>query len=76
MAACYYCRRELPRTLLTREHRRPRSRHGGGGKNVVLACEACNAKKADRTEAEFRAGVMSPRQARASLRLWSRVRGA
>lgn len=75
LTPCYYCKREFPRALLTREHRRPKSRCGGGGRNVVLACRPCNEKKTDRTEAEFRAGVMSPRQMRQSIRLWQRLGG-
>ena len=48
--ACQYCFSKLTRNEITYDHVVPRAK---GGKtswdNIVLACEACNRKKADKT---------------------------
>jgi 5-methylcytosine-specific restriction endonuclease McrA len=50
---CQYCSAGGPLTTLTFDHVVPRSR---GGKteweNIVMACQSCNAKKADKTPRE------------------------
>jgi 5-methylcytosine-specific restriction endonuclease McrA len=74
MTHCHYCKRSIRGDEITKDHRRPRSRGGSNGANVVPCCLACNRAKGDRTEAEFNAGVMSPKETRRSLRAWQRRR--
>lgn len=58
---CYHCRIKtvlLPPKLAgdlaaTRDHLIPRSRGGGGGKNIVLSCFRCNNDKNDKMPEEF-----------------------
>ena len=38
----------------TRDHKTPKSRGGGSGDNIVLACQPCNTDKGDLTEEEYR----------------------
>lgn len=57
---CAYCERKLPMSQLTYDHVVPRARGGlTVWENIVTACVACNAKKADKTpgEAGLRLGV-------------------
>jgi hypothetical protein len=64
---CFYCERQMKPPRLpfhgydglaaTREHRIPRSRGGGNGRNVVLACADCNSLKGNLTETEFAVAV-------------------
>ena len=50
---CQYCGRQAKVDHLTVDHVRPRSRGGATSwENCVLACVACNARKADRTPRE------------------------
>jgi len=50
---CAYCEMKLPRSLLTYDHVRPRSRGGRTEwENIVTACRPCNAKKANKTPDE------------------------
>jgi 5-methylcytosine-specific restriction endonuclease McrA len=50
---CQYCHRQLRSEDLTIDHVLPRSRGGTSTwENCVLACLACNKRKADRTPAE------------------------
>lgn len=50
---CQYCGRRAPRSDLTLDHVIPRSRGGyDSWDNLVLACVACNVKKANRTPEE------------------------
>ena len=75
-ATCCLCGKPIERKRdLTMEHLRPTSRGGArhGKKNVQPAHRACNQKKGDRTLAEFKAGHMSPREAKVSLELWNRA---
>lgn len=50
---CQYCGRRLPKSELTLDHIIPRSRGGyDSWENLVLACVACNVRKANRTPDE------------------------
>ena len=50
---CMYCGRELPASLLTRDHLMPLSRGGADcWSNVVAACRGCNHAKGSRTPDE------------------------
>lgn len=50
---CQYCGKHFPRTQLTIDHVIPQSRGGADTwENLVLACLACNVRKADRTPEE------------------------
>lgn len=50
---CAYCHRKLPMSALTYDHVLPRSRGGRTEwENIVTACVACNAKKANKTPDE------------------------
>jgi len=50
---CQYCGKALPRSHLTIDHVIPQSRGGADTwENLVLACLACNVRKADRTPEE------------------------
>ena len=50
---CQYCGQKKPMDELTQDHVVPRSRGGRTcWENIVTACKACNAAKADRTIAE------------------------
>lgn len=57
---CWYCGRELQVSregepdFATRDHVRPASRNGKGGRNLIPACRSCNSMKKDRTLDEFR----------------------
>ncbi len=52
---CQYCGRRMPKPELTLDHVVPRSRGGvDSWDNLVLACMACNVKKANRTPDEAR----------------------
>lgn len=44
---CWYCGKSFHSTRPTFDHQIPRSRGGGGGENLVLACKQCNNRKAD-----------------------------
>jgi len=47
---CQYCHKRFPKSRLTLDHVKPKSR--GGDKswnNLVTSCSACNQKKADKT---------------------------
>jgi 5-methylcytosine-specific restriction endonuclease McrA len=62
---CFYCKgalaaREGCSNSATRDHVVPRSRGGGGGENVVVACWRCNQVKGDMTAEEFRAMYPTP----------------
>lgn len=50
---CYYCGEKLEFMFSTLDHKIPRSRGGKNGDNLVLCCEECNQKKANRTSQEF-----------------------
>lgn len=50
---CYYCRRPLAAELAVREHKIPRSRGGGAGKNLVAACVTCDHEKGNHTPEEW-----------------------
>lgn len=52
-ATCQYCGKRLGRSQLTIDHVVPQSRGGSDTwENLVLACHACNVKKANRTPDE------------------------
>ena len=52
---CQYCGKRTPKADLTIDHVIPRSRGGyDAWENLVLACMACNVKKANRTPEEAR----------------------
>ena len=52
---CFYCGTELTIDTSTLDHVIPTSRGGSrGAENCVLACKPCNARKADRSDSEFR----------------------
>jgi 5-methylcytosine-specific restriction endonuclease McrA len=57
---CQYCGKQFPMSQLNQDHVLPRSR---GGKtvwtNIVMACYACNERKADRTPDEAGMPLMS-----------------
>lgn len=58
---CQYCGVFVPRGKATREHVVPRAQGGATSwENVVVACDDCNARKADRTPAQ--AGMTIRRQ--------------
>jgi 5-methylcytosine-specific restriction endonuclease McrA len=62
--ACQYCGERFASAELELEHVVPRARAGRSTwENLVAACRACNARKADRTPAE--AGMKLLRQPRA-----------
>ena len=80
---CYYCAREMStvrpprsRCAATFDHRIPISR-GGSNRiyNGCLACKECNARKADRTEAEFIASWPPSLQERRAAHI-AQMRGA
>lgn len=58
-ARCYYCtgsfNHDDPTSdrYPTKDHRKPRARGGGNGRNLVWACRECNNEKSDMTETEF-----------------------
>lgn len=57
---CQYCHARPPREELTIDHVMPRSRGGKSvWENVVLACQRCNMRKANRTPEE--ANMLLPR---------------
>jgi len=39
---CFYCRKKFKIHELSREHLIPKSKGGGSGRNIVLACKMCN----------------------------------
>jgi 5-methylcytosine-specific restriction endonuclease McrA len=50
---CQYCGRQYPKAQLTIDHVVPQSRSGDESwENLVIACEACNVKKGNRTPEE------------------------
>jgi len=52
---CQYCGKRFPSSELSLDHVMPKSRGGGDTwENLVCACTACNAKKADKTPGEAR----------------------
>jgi hypothetical protein len=52
---CAYCGRPVPLATATMDHIIPRSQGGETSwENLVLACRACNTRKADRTPKEAR----------------------
>ena len=58
---CQYCGIFVPRGKATREHVIPRAQGGATSfENVVVGCESCNARKADRTPEQ--AGMLLRRQ--------------
>ncbi len=67
---CQYCGRRFPERELTLEHVRPISRGGTNSwRNVVVACTACNKRKADRTPSQ--AGMRLLRTPREPRRLYT-----
>lgn len=58
---CQYCGERPGRHLLTVDHVLPQSRGGGWSwTNLVAACPACNARKADRTPEEAGMALLRP----------------
>jgi 5-methylcytosine-specific restriction endonuclease McrA len=58
---CQYCGRTLPRRDLTMDHILPLSKGGGNSwENVVLACQSCNKRKANRTPEEANMRLLRP----------------
>lgn len=63
---CHYCGqltvlksyRDAGRLAATRDHFIPRSKGGGEGDNIVLACYGCNSDKGDKMLDESEAGVL------------------
>lgn len=56
---CHFCSCELTADTATVDHLRPRCRGGtNASENLVLSCQSCNCTKGNRTEAEFRAGIV------------------
>lgn len=52
--ACHYCGASTPKKRRTADHVTPLSRGGPHSvSNLVMACQACNATKGDRTKEEF-----------------------
>jgi hypothetical protein len=52
---CFYCLKPLTLQEATKEHLTPQARGGADTiDNIVPACKACNEKKGDMTEPEFR----------------------
>lgn len=50
---CSYCGHQFPESNLNRDHVMPRSRQGPTNwDNIVISCEPCNKKKANRTPEE------------------------
>jgi 5-methylcytosine-specific restriction endonuclease McrA len=58
-AHCFYCRTTFnwddPQSEFypTWDHKIPKSKGGGKGRNLVLACRRCNQEKADMSVADF-----------------------
>jgi len=52
---CYYCLKEFPINLATRDHKLPRSRNGQTTpENIVICCQKCNSEKGALTEEEYK----------------------
>lgn len=51
---CFYCKRNFHKSILTLDHKIPKSR-GGSNKlqNLVAACKQCNNKKGSMTHFEY-----------------------
>jgi len=54
-SCCYYCKKEVPYELITRDHINPVSKGSNLIKNKIYACVNCNSYKGDKTFEEFRA---------------------
>ena len=52
---CYYCGVKLSRSTVSKDHKLPRSKGGGGYDvdNIAAACVPCNLRKGNMTAAEF-----------------------
>ncbi len=68
---CQYCGKRFPTSELSLDHVIPRSRGGGDTwENLVCACTACNARKADKMPAEARMRLIRvPRALKAPAQL-------
>ena len=51
---CWYCGIDLDDGNRVQDHQTPKSRGGGGGRNLVLACGTCNTEKGPKTLGEYR----------------------
>jgi hypothetical protein len=51
---CFYCKREIPFVLITKDHIYPRSKGWKFTNNKIFACRTCNNIKGNRTFEEFR----------------------
>ena len=51
---CWYCGIDLDDGNRVQDHQTPKSKGGGGGRNLVLACASCNREKATETLEEYR----------------------
>lgn len=50
---CHYCGIELTASTFTKDHKKPKSKGGGSGNNLVPACKSCNTRKSDMDYLEF-----------------------
>jgi len=51
---CWYCGIDLDDMNRVQDHQTPKSRGGGAGRNLVLACKSCNSDKGAKTLEEYR----------------------
>lgn len=50
---CHYCGIELTQDKVTRDHKHPKSKGGGKGKNLVACCVKCNRRKSNMLYIDF-----------------------
>lgn len=61
---CHFCRKELDLYNSTLDHLLPRSKHGGGGSNLVLSCYVCNHKKGNKGASAFLKSIKKEKEAK------------